>query len=193
MPPCSPRRSNPRSAGAEPLIDGCSRAKPRRCAAGVAGALGQEAIKEEKPSPGWPLVRFNQSTAGKYQRRTRVEHRISPVMNYYNGYTPKEREKKLREHHKQFPNRSHPYYGGSCQMCGDPHSSVAPHSEDYSEPFLWYEPAEYALCRVCHSRIHRRFRSPFAWEVYKPQRCINRPSQAARVVVWRAWRRARRC
>lgn len=88
-------------------------------------------------------------------------------MNYYNGYTPRERVKKLREHHKLFPNQSHPYFNGACHMCGDPHSPVAPHSEDYSEPFLWYQPAEYALCSTCHSRIHKRFKSPFAWEAYK--------------------------
>ena len=52
-------------------------------------------------------------------------------------------------------------------MCGDPNSPVAPHSEDYSEPFLWEQPAEYALCGACHGRIHKRFKSPFAWEAYK--------------------------
>ncbi len=88
-------------------------------------------------------------------------------MEYYNGYTPQERNKKLREHYKRFPNHSHPYYAGPCHMCGDPDSAVAPHSEDYSEPFLWYQPAEYALCKTCHSRLHNRFRSPFAWEAYK--------------------------
>lgn len=88
-------------------------------------------------------------------------------MEYYNGYTPQERNKKLREHHKRFPNRSHPYYRGPCHMCGDPDSPVAPHSEDYSEPYLWYQPAEYALCKTCHGRIHKRFTSPYAWQAYK--------------------------
>jgi len=88
-------------------------------------------------------------------------------MEWYNGYSPQEREKKLREHHKLFPNHSHPYYSGLCHMCGDPHSPVAPHSEDYSEPFLWDRPAEYALCQTCHGRIHKRFNSPFSWAAYK--------------------------
>lgn len=51
-------------------------------------------------------------------------------------------------------------------MCGDPDSPVAPHTEDYSEPYLWEMPAEYALCNTCHLRLHRRFKSPFAWEAY---------------------------
>ena len=65
-------------------------------------------------------------------------------MNYYNGYTPKERDRKLQASHKIFPDHSHPYYKGACDMCGDPHSPVEPHSEDYSEPYLWERPAEYA-------------------------------------------------
>lgn len=88
-------------------------------------------------------------------------------MNWYNGYSPKERYKKLREHGKLFPSRSHPYFAPPCHMCGDPSSPVMPHSEDYSEPFLWERPAEYALCKPCHSRIHKRFNKPFAWEAYK--------------------------
>lgn len=88
-------------------------------------------------------------------------------MEGYNGYTSKEREKKLRAMHKAFPNYSHPYYSGPCDICGDPESSVAPHSEDYSEPYLWERPAEYAVCRTCHSRLHKRFADPYAWAAYK--------------------------
>ena len=68
---------------------------------------------------------------------------------------------------RQFPDHSHPYYKGACDMCGNPDSPAAPHTEDYSEPYLWERPAEYAVCNTCHSRIHKRFRSPFAWEAYK--------------------------
>jgi hypothetical protein len=88
-------------------------------------------------------------------------------MDWYNGYSPQERNKKLRELHKRFPNRSHPHDSGPCHMCGDPNSPVAPHSENYSEPFLWDQPAEYALCKTCHGRLHKRFKSPLAWEAYK--------------------------
>ena len=88
-------------------------------------------------------------------------------MDHYNGYTPQERNRKLRASYKIFPNRSHPYYQGACDMCGDPSSPVEPHSEDYSEPFLWERPAEYTLCRTCHGRLHKRFKSAFAWEAYK--------------------------
>ncbi len=88
-------------------------------------------------------------------------------MDYYNGYSPEERNRKLRALHKAFPKRSHPYYSGSCHLCGDPHSAVAPHGEDYSEPYKWERPAVFALCAPCHGRLHKRFKSPFAWEAYK--------------------------
>lgn len=88
-------------------------------------------------------------------------------MDHYNGYTPFERNRKLRALHKAYPGRSHPYYLGACHMCGDPHSPVAPHGEDYSEPYKWERPAVFALCATCHGRLHKRFKSPFAWEAYK--------------------------
>ena len=88
-------------------------------------------------------------------------------MDYYNGYTPQERNRKLRASYKIFPDQSHPYYKGACHMCGDPDSPVEPHSEDYSEPYLWERPAEYAVCKTCHGRLHKRFKSPHAWEAYK--------------------------
>jgi hypothetical protein len=58
-------------------------------------------------------------------------------MNYYNGYSPKERSKKLAALHCLYPNYSHPYYKPPCHLCGDPTTEVQPHSEDYAEPFLW--------------------------------------------------------
>src|SRR5437016_2312493 len=88
-------------------------------------------------------------------------------MDFYNGYTPQEREKKLRAMHKVFPGRSHPYYSGPCDMCGDVNAKVAPHTEDYSEPYRWERPAEFALCATCHGRLHKRFKNPLAWEAYK--------------------------
>jgi hypothetical protein len=89
-----------------------------------------------------------------------------PVKDY-NGYTGKEREKKLRAMDKEHPGRTHPYYKGPCDLCGDPDSPVEPHTEDYSEPYLWERPAEYAVCRRCHNRIHSRFTYPMRWEAYK--------------------------
>lgn len=88
-------------------------------------------------------------------------------MDFYNGYTPQERSRKLRASYTLFPNHSHPYYHGACHMCGDPSSPVEPHSEDYAQPYLWERPAEYALCKTCHGRLHKRFSRPFAWEAYK--------------------------
>jgi hypothetical protein len=88
-------------------------------------------------------------------------------MNYYNGYSPKERNKKLAALHKLYPNYSHPYYQPPCHLCSDPNAEVEPHSEDYTEPFLWERPAVYAVCTRCHRRLHSRFKSPMAWSAYK--------------------------
>jgi hypothetical protein len=88
-------------------------------------------------------------------------------MTSYNGYTAAERNKKLRASYKLFPNHSHPYYQGPCHFCADPVGPVEPHSEDYSEPYLWEKPAEYAVCNTCHSRLHKRFANPSGWEAYK--------------------------
>jgi len=112
-------------------------------------------------------MRMSHIDDGVEQRCEHPQQGGTDTVEWYNGYSPQEREKMLREHHKQFPNHSHPYYSGPCHMCGDPHSPVAPHSEDYSEPFLWEQPAEYAVCKTCHGRIHKRFKFPFAWAAYK--------------------------
>lgn len=89
-------------------------------------------------------------------------------MDYYNGYTPKERGRKLRASYRIFPNRTHPLYGAKgCQICGNPACPVEPHTEDYSLPYLWDNPAEYAVCKTCHGRLHKRFKAPAAWEAYK--------------------------
>lgn len=84
----------------------------------------------------------------------------------YNGFTGDERIRKLQEMHRLFPGKSHPYYRGECHLCGDPRSPVAPHDEDYSEPYLWTAPAVRALCGWCHRRIHQRFTHPYAWKAY---------------------------
>lgn len=89
------------------------------------------------------------------------------LMSPYNGFSGSERLAKLREMHRKFPNRSHPYYRGPCDMCGDSDSPVMPHSEDYSKPYRWYRPWMYSLCRTCHYRLHIRFKNPSAWEAYK--------------------------
>ena len=88
-------------------------------------------------------------------------------MNFYNGYSPAERAKKLAALHRLYPNHSHPYYQPPCHMCGDPTAKVQPHDEDYAEPYRWERPAIYAVCATCHARLHRRFNSPYSWLAFK--------------------------
>jgi len=83
------------------------------------------------------------------------------------AYTPQERIRKQGVANRTFPG-GHPLSKGQvCQLCGDPDCKVEPHSEDYSEPYLWDNPAEYAVCKRCHNRLHKRFEQPAAWEAYK--------------------------
>jgi hypothetical protein len=89
------------------------------------------------------------------------------LVQSYNGFSGSERLAKLREMHRVFPDRSHPYYRGPCDMCDDPTSPVMPHSEDYSKPYRWERPWMYAVCRTCHYRLHIRFRNSHAWTAYK--------------------------
>jgi hypothetical protein len=89
-------------------------------------------------------------------------------MNYYNGYSPEDRERKLAASHRKYSRRSdHPCSKPPCHMCGDPDAPVAPHSEDYSDPYHWEPPFTFALCPTCHARLHRRFAAPASWLSYK--------------------------
>lgn len=96
-----------------------------------------------------------------------ISKNVVYLVQSYNGFSGSERLAKLREMHRKFPNRSHPYYRGPCDMCGDSDSPVMPHSEDYSRPYRWERPWMYAVCRTCHYRLHIRFKNPSAWEAYK--------------------------
>ncbi len=92
-----------------------------------------------------------------------ISKNVVYLVQSYNGFSGSERLAKLREMHRKFPNRSHPYYRGPCDMCGNSDSPVMPHSEDYSRPYRWERPWMYAVCRTCHYHLHMRFRRPWAW------------------------------
>lgn len=89
-------------------------------------------------------------------------------MNPYNGYTGKEREAKLRAQHARVKRGFPAHPPGPCSICQDPTAPVEAHAEDYSLPYLWEPPAEYALCRLCHrDRLHKRFLKPDIWAAHK--------------------------
>lgn len=82
-------------------------------------------------------------------------------MNWYNGFSPKERSasarlaRKLRELHQPPP-------PDECSVCG--RSAPVPlgwHGEDYRDPL-----GEYAVCWRCHHAIHIRFKRPQYWCAY---------------------------
>lgn len=88
-------------------------------------------------------------------------------MNSYNGYSAKERDKKYQEYKRLRALGLTPPEVGPCQLCQDPATSVESHSEDYSLPYLWAPPAEYMICRSCHSWLHKRFKQPAVWTLFK--------------------------
>lgn len=88
-------------------------------------------------------------------------------MEWYNGFSPAQRNRKLQALHREFPGKSHRYFAPPCHVCGDTQTTVAPHSEDYSWPPKWERPAMFAVCRTCHGRLHKRFNAPWSWEAYK--------------------------
>lgn len=84
--------------------------------------------------------------------------------NWYNGYSPSERDKKFKELKKLIADGVLPPASGPCALCGDPDIPVEYHSEDYGEPYLWEPPAMYCLCRSCHRyKLHRRFWQQSLW------------------------------
>jgi hypothetical protein len=87
-------------------------------------------------------------------------------MNSYNGFSGKEREAKLRAQHALNRRPDHPP-ATRCSICDDPAEPLEAHDEDYSKPYVWEPPAQYAVCHKCHSRIHARFRNPKLWEAHK--------------------------
>lgn len=82
-------------------------------------------------------------------------------MDWYNGYSPKERAAMGRASAPEAA-RSPP-----CAMCGDPDPpKMQTHAEDYSKPYRWVPPAAYPICTRCHSRLHSRFDAPARWRAY---------------------------
>ena len=86
---------------------------------------------------------------------------------WYNGFSPDER----LEMHWAFLDAyeagrlARPT--GPCALCGQSSKPVVYHSEDYGKPYLFSEPATYAICRSGHALIHLRFRFPKTWEAFK--------------------------
>lgn len=89
------------------------------------------------------------------------------IKNWYNGYSPEEREAKLGVANEKIARGELPEAAGPCMLCNDPDTPVEYHSEDYSTPYVWGPPGVYTLCKSCHRfRIHTRFRFPDVWDAY---------------------------
>lgn len=60
--------------------------------------------------------------------------------SWYNGYSPKERDKKYKILMRLIAKGKLPTASGPCALCGDPDVPVEYHDEDYGEPFIWEAP-----------------------------------------------------
>ena len=86
---------------------------------------------------------------------------------WYNGFCWKERDTKFKVMKRKIALGEIPpaSASGCCALCGDPEAQLEYHDEDYGEPYLWTEPAVFALCRNCHrDKLHKRFTRPTAWQ-----------------------------
>lgn len=87
--------------------------------------------------------------------------------NWYNGFSPKERNDKLKVMKGLIRRKELAPAAGPCALCGDPEVPVEYHGEDYGKPYLWMPPALLALCRHCHrDKLHKRFTRHSAWQVF---------------------------
>lgn len=81
-----------------------------------------------------------------------------PLLGPYNGFTGLERARGAQLtwwalKARILPNPDH------CSVCSKPPPRLQVHNEDYYDPLQVY-----AVCPACHMTLHRRFRSPAAWE-----------------------------
>lgn len=87
--------------------------------------------------------------------------------NWYNGFSPKERNDKLKVMNRLIRLKELAPAAGPCALCADPEALVEYHGEDYGMPYLWTPPALVALCRHCHrDKLHKRFIRQSAWQVF---------------------------
>jgi hypothetical protein len=103
---------------------------------------------------------------------TNHSQQASPEANmtgWYNGYSKEQRNAKSAA--RKILTRQGKFGGyppGPCSICADPDVETEPHSEDYSYPYSWREPAVYSLCRTCHrTKLHKRFSHPLEWTTWK--------------------------
>lgn len=92
------------------------------------------------------------------------------MQGFYNGYSWPQREAFHRERKRleglgEFGVLGYFSANRPCEICADPQRS-AWHVEDYSRPFLFKPPAVYAVCVICHQRLHKRFTAPHEWSVF---------------------------
>ena len=89
-------------------------------------------------------------------------------MGPYNGYQGRERDRKAAARRRRRADGLPAHPRGPCALCRDPTVPLEAHAEDYSLPYRWEPPAEYALCRTCHkNKLHKRFSNPSDWEAWK--------------------------
>jgi hypothetical protein len=87
-------------------------------------------------------------------------------MDWYNGFSPGEREASGRHLHRMVESGQWPAEVEKCVACGRTDGLLQRHREDYSQPFSDRDDTIH-LCRRCHGWVHARLKKPAKWDRYR--------------------------
>lgn len=89
-------------------------------------------------------------------------------MDYYNGFTPKERNASIPHQAKMIREGKWPKQPSECAACGRTEGKITRHAEDYFQPFP-KDDAWFPICPQCHYWIHNRQNKPSGWDAYRKE------------------------
>jgi hypothetical protein len=87
-------------------------------------------------------------------------------MDWYNGFSPAERDRSGRHSLKMSANGTWPRHPERCVACGRTDGLIQRHVEDYGA-ILTDRDNSIHLCRRCHAWVHARLTKPEKWNEYR--------------------------
>jgi hypothetical protein len=87
-------------------------------------------------------------------------------MDWYNGFSPREREASGRHLHRMVSSGQWPAHVETCVACSRTDSLLQRHRGDYTRPFSQIDDTIH-LCRRCHGWVHARLAKPGNWARYR--------------------------
>jgi hypothetical protein len=89
-------------------------------------------------------------------------------MDWYNGFSPKEREASGKHLHRMVAAGKWSPSPSECVACGRTDGLLQRHREDYTAPFSEKDDTIH-LCRRCHGWVHARLAKPEKWNSYRKE------------------------